>query len=261
MNLVSIILPSHNSAAYIEHSVKSVLSQTYIDLELITVDDGSTDQTPEMLHKLARHDDRMTVISLAECSGGPAKPRNVGLAAAKGNYFAFIDSDDAWHPRKLERQLSLMKKDDLGFLSTQHIAFQSDLPSPTELDETSVQTTAITHQTLIRKNRVVTSSALMSRTFATGLQFDERPAYVGVEDYLAWLILHQNATQKSAVLHSPLVFYRLRHDSISSSKKVMAQKIFYLLSNYQIDGKGLGLGRYFYFVTYIFHSLLSRLQR
>ncbi len=269
MNLISVILPSHNSAAFVRDSVQSVLNQTHADLELIAVDDGSTDETLAILRELASQDQRMTVVSLAKCSGGPAKPRNVGLKAAKGRYLAFIDSDDAWHTRKLELQLSVMKRDGLGFSSTQHVPFQVEMPAQ-KIDALhlmrarqadSLQTTPITHRTLIRKNRVVTSSALMTKAFAKQLRFDEREPYIGIEDYLAWLLLHQNARQKSAVLHLPLVFYRLRDDSISSSKLVMARKIFYLLKHYQIDGGGLGVKRHFYFLTYVAHSVVSRLLR
>jgi len=190
----------------------------------------------------------------------------VGLEKAKGDYFAFIDSDDAWHPLKLELQLSALNLHNLSFLSTEHYSFTSTRPELTQLDLNKPRIEAlsikpITHQSLIRKNRVVTSSALMSSVIAKKLCFDEREVYTGIEDYLAWLGLHQDESMKSAVLRFPLVFYRIRNDSISSSKLTMAKKIFYLLKHYRLGGKTLGLKRFLYFGTYIAHSLADRIFR
>lgn len=102
--LVSVVLPAHNRAAVLTRSVNSVLGQTYAQLELIVVDDGSKDETRDVLHSLQTRDDRVRIISLTE-SGGAARARNVGWQAAKGEWIAFQDSDDEWVPDKLERQM------------------------------------------------------------------------------------------------------------------------------------------------------------
>jgi glycosyltransferase involved in cell wall biosynthesis len=103
MPLVSVVLPVYNRAGCIQQSIKSVLRQTYQNLEIIVVDDGSTDQTIEKIKALS--DLRIRVISLPNNKGANAA-RNVGINAAKGHWIAFQDSDDEWEPHKLQKQVS-----------------------------------------------------------------------------------------------------------------------------------------------------------
>ena len=107
----------------------------------------------------------------------------------------------------------------------------------------------VTGKKLIQKNWITTSSAIIEKSLFDGARFNQKTNYIGIEDYLVWLDLHQKPIINSGVLMSPLVLYRLRADSISASKSRMARKIFYLLSNYSIDGKPLGVKKYYYFFT------------
>jgi glycosyltransferase involved in cell wall biosynthesis len=100
MPLVSVIIPTFNRADVIERAVGSVLSQTFRDFELIVVDDGSTDQTDSIL---CRHIPHITTIH--QTNKGVAAARNAGILHASGELLAFLDSDDAWLPVKLERQV------------------------------------------------------------------------------------------------------------------------------------------------------------
>ncbi len=98
--LVSVVIPTYNRARYLPESIDSVLGQTYPHIELILVDDGSTDDTQEVLRG---YGDRIRVVH--QQNAGPAIARNRGIAVAKGDIVAFLDSDDQWHPTKLERQV------------------------------------------------------------------------------------------------------------------------------------------------------------
>jgi glycosyltransferase involved in cell wall biosynthesis len=106
--LVSVIIPTYNRARFIERAVHSVLRQTYRDLEVITVDDGSKDDTLSLIAELAKTDQRVRYI-LHEKNRGAQAARNTGIKAAEGNYIAFLDSDDEWLPDKLERQMTLFE--------------------------------------------------------------------------------------------------------------------------------------------------------
>ena len=100
MTSVSVIIPTYNYSRFIGEAIDSALAQTRAPLEVIVVDDGSTDGTAEVL---AAYGDRIRV--LRQKNSGVAMARNAGIAAARGEYLAFLDSDDAWYPRKLERQM------------------------------------------------------------------------------------------------------------------------------------------------------------
>lgn len=258
--LVSVVLPAHNSAKWVEGSIRSVLAQSHAELELIVVDDGSTDETVALVSQLAESDSRLRLVKRDHCSGGPATPRNQGIEMSKGEYLAFIDSDDLWHPQKLELQLTAMLQNNLNFASTRHTPF--DLAPPTiETVSSPAQVTHKSHRQLLRKNWVVTSSALISTQLFKDVRFNQQAEYIGVEDYVAWLDLHQISSIKSGVINSPLVFYRLRDDSISASKIKMARKIFYLLNNYRYRGKPLGFQKYYFFATYALTAIKTRLLK
>lgn len=102
---VSVIIPAYNCEAYAGEAVGSALAQTYRDVEVIVVDDGSTDDTPDVLAAIS--DPRLHVIR--QPNRGISAARNAGLDAATGAYIAFLDADDRWLPTKLERQLRLME--------------------------------------------------------------------------------------------------------------------------------------------------------
>lgn len=110
--LVSIIMPSYNTASFISKTIESVLNQTYKNWELLIVDDCSTDDTDEIVSK---YNDKRIVYLKNEKNSGAAISRNRALRNAKGKWIAFLDSDDLWHPTKLEKQIKFMKKMDISF--------------------------------------------------------------------------------------------------------------------------------------------------
>ena len=103
--LVSIIIPAYNREGTVARSIDSVLDQTYSPMEIIVVDDGSTDQTVDVVRS---YGDR--VILICQPNGGPSSARNTGVAHANGEIISFLDSDDTWRPEKLERQVKLMMR-------------------------------------------------------------------------------------------------------------------------------------------------------
>lgn len=117
--LVSIIMPSYNTADYIAESIQSVLEQSYTDWELIVVDDCSTDNTDEVI-KPYLTDGRIKYYK-NEKNSGAAVSRNHALREAKGKWIAFLDSDDLWMPDKLEKQICFMEKNGYSFSYTNYI--------------------------------------------------------------------------------------------------------------------------------------------
>lgn len=122
-DLVSIIMPSYNTAPYIKETIQSVLDQTYTNWELIIVDDCSTDNTEEVLATI--NDSRIRYFK-NEKNSGAALSRNRALREARGQWIAFLDSDDLWMPEKLEKQINFMKKNGYSFSYTNYEEIDTD---------------------------------------------------------------------------------------------------------------------------------------
>ncbi len=125
-DLVSIITPCYNSERYIAETIESVVSQTFQSWEMIIVDDGSGDETAEIVNRFAGRDPRIQYIS--QQNSGSAAARNNGIRRAEGRYIALLDSDDLWLPEFLERQLRFMKEKDAAvvFCSYSRIGEKSE---------------------------------------------------------------------------------------------------------------------------------------
>lgn len=116
---VSIITPTFNSERFIAETIVSVQAQTYQDWEMIIVDDCSTDRTAEIITSFQEKDSRIKYFHNAT-NKGSAFSRNLALQNAKGKWIAFLDSDDLWHPEKLEKQIEFMKKNNYHFSYTNY---------------------------------------------------------------------------------------------------------------------------------------------
>ena len=104
--LVSVVIPTYNRAPLLERAVKSVFNQTYSHLEIIIVDDGSSDDTRKVVDRLKIQDERVRYLC-HDMNKGPQAARNTGIHAAHGEFVAFLDSDDEWLPAKLEKQMAV----------------------------------------------------------------------------------------------------------------------------------------------------------
>lgn len=111
-SLVSVIIPAYNAEAFVKRTLQSVLSQTYKNIEVLVVDDGSQDKTAEIVESFAEKDSR--VILLKQKNAGVAAARNLAIEKSRGEYIAPIDADDIWYPQKLEKQVQCMLEADLS---------------------------------------------------------------------------------------------------------------------------------------------------
>ena len=109
MPVVSVVMPVFNGEKYVAEAVESILTQTFTDFEFIIVDDGSRDQSAEIIRDYERQDDRICFLQLEE-NGGHAAARNRGIAAARGDYIATMDCDDISLPKRLEKQAAFMDR-------------------------------------------------------------------------------------------------------------------------------------------------------
>src|SRR5262245_59148592 len=172
---VSVIVPCYNAAAYLARTIESVLQQSHRDLELIVVDDLSTDGSADIVLRYAARDPRVRLLRMPRNTGGPAAPRNAGVAAARGRWLAFLDADDLWHTRKLEAQLGVLEQSGLAMCSAQMLDFidgtervERALPVPLPLLRVTLT------QQLV-KYRTPTSSIVIRRELLGARPFNEDP--------------------------------------------------------------------------------------
>ncbi|WP_066379079.1 MULTISPECIES: glycosyltransferase family A protein [unclassified Anabaena] len=128
--LVSVIIPAYNAAAFIERTLKSVLNQTYTNIEVIVVDDGSRDQTTDIVQSIVQKDARVRLLQ--QPNSGVAAARNLAIKYAQGEFIAPIDADDIWYPENLEKQVKCFQESDssVGLVYAWSIVIdENDAPS------------------------------------------------------------------------------------------------------------------------------------
>jgi glycosyltransferase involved in cell wall biosynthesis len=180
---VSVVIPCFRCAGTISRATDSVAVQTVRPLELILVDDASNDDTVATLQELQTKfgADWIRIIRLGSNSG-PASARNAGWAAAHGDFIAFLDSDDAWHPRKLEIQSRFMSQHSEVVLSG-HRSLQLAPGSNTPELIFELSSRKISYAQLLLANRFVTPSVMLKRTIP--FRFAEGKRHM--EDHLLWM--------------------------------------------------------------------------
>ena len=218
---VSIIIPCFNCESTIDQTIQSILCQSYPNFSIVCVDDASTDQTLLKLRSYAYR--QIQVLSMPVGSGGPAKPRNLGVRHATSDLVAFCDSDDIWHPDKLRLQVEAWQKLMIQFpnliISSSRLMFKTYPIQHTQLQETSVKHLDSSNlskridELAFLSNPIVTSSVLCKPS--TAIHFPESPSLSAVEDYALWLLLKDNGYVFYS-LKLPLVYYRKSLKSISS---------------------------------------------
>jgi glycosyltransferase involved in cell wall biosynthesis len=220
MPTVSVIIPTYNRARYIGEAVESVLEQESAgcEVEVIVVDDGSTDNTREVLE---RYGDRI-VYRRIENSARPAVPRNLGIGLAKGELIAFQDSDDRWAPDKLRRQLSVFADPEV-MLSYGNAATMSQdgvAGADVVVPEADMRD-GLVFDDLLASNFISTLTVIVRREmFERAGGFDESMALRGLEDYQLWL--RMATVGKFKGVPAVLAHYRQHDDNISRVPEVMA---------------------------------------
>ena len=211
MACVSVIIPTYNRFLQLCCAVESVLKQTYEDVEIIVVDDGSTDQTPSVF---PRSFPSVQYIRI-EHSGLPAVARNTGVRLAKGTYVAFLDSDDQWLSEKLAQQVAVLDAHpNVGLVCSNAFVIQGDGEgSDKRYLAPEIGSRKHVLETLLHDNFVITSTAVIRRSVLerVGL-FDETPALRAVEDYDLWLRI----AAASEVSYDPIALAQYRDDPTQS---------------------------------------------
>jgi glycosyltransferase involved in cell wall biosynthesis len=217
---LSVVIPAYNVAPYVAAAVTSALNQTLTDLEVIVVEDGSTDTTAQILRDFtaAKNDPRLKIIY--QRNAGLGEARNTGIMHARGKYIGFLDGDDVWHANKAERHLALLEADATISLSYSHSEYMTETGIPTgrfmlaDCDEPTVVD-------MIHRNHIGNGSAAILRRCCfekTGLFHKECWGY---EDYEMWCrILAIGGRAK--LIPEALTLYRERPTSMSYDPQLVS---------------------------------------
>lgn len=207
--LVSVVMPVFNAERTMRRSVESVLQQTFPALELILVDDGSTDGSPAIMAAYARSDSRVRALRQPD-NAGVAEARNAGVRAARGSHVAFLDSDDWWDPRKLELQIAQMRHS--GALVS-YTAYQRVAEDGRPLSQVEPPA-RLSYADMLKSNHIGNLTGVYDRRLG-----DVAFQRVGHEDYVFWLERVRRAGGAMRVQHDrPLAYYLVRAGSVSANK-------------------------------------------
>lgn len=209
MPLVSIVMPAYNAAKTIGQSIESVQAQVLTDWELLVVDDCSFDETCSIVRGYASSDKRINLISQS-ANGGPARARNVALRVAQGRYIAFLDSDDCWLPKKLERQVDFMIKTKSALSYTLYRRFIVDINQPGSLVELP---SSFTYGELLKNTGIGCLTAMIDRELSGPIEF----SLIRHEDYALWLSILKNGIVAHGLMED-LGRYRVSSKSVSGNK-------------------------------------------
>ncbi len=218
--LVSIITPTYNCGKYIEQTIESVILQTYRNWEMIIIDDCSTDNTEEIVQEYQKRYEKIIYKKL-EFNSGAAIARNTGIKMAKGKYIAFLDSDDRWKEKKLEKQINFMRTNNYYFTYTNY----------TEIGENSNKINK-----LITGPKKIGKIGMFNYCWPgclTVMYNSEKVGLIQIEnlpknnDYAIWLKVIKKTN--CYLLDEELAEYRVRTGSISNQKKLKLIKYHYLL--------------------------------
>ena len=217
---VSVVMPAYNAERYIGQAIQSVLRQTYPDFELLVVDDGSKDQTVRIVRCLAEQDDRIHLYIMGKNSGVSAS-RNFGVTQARGEWIAFLDSDDIWREDKLERQLSYLARFPSAAIGYTASAFMNaDGERYAYIMAALPQTTyaMLLRGNLMSCSSVMVKTSLMRRYPMGGDQMHE--------DYAAWLQILREVPCAYGV-NEPLLIYRVSSASKSGDRITSAEMLYH----------------------------------
>jgi glycosyltransferase involved in cell wall biosynthesis len=217
---VSIITPTFNSERFIAETILSVQAQTYKDWEMIIVDDCSTDRTAEIVASFQEKDSRIKYL-YNSTNKGSAFSRNIAIQKAKGKWIAFLDSDDLWHPEKLEKQIEFMTRNDIHFSYTNYC----------EIDESSKEVGVS-----ISGPEVITNKLMRAYCWPGCLTVMYDAEFLGLmqtaeikinEEYALWIKI--SSVANCHLLDENLAKYRRHNNSLTDKSYLELTKWHYIM--------------------------------
>jgi teichuronic acid biosynthesis glycosyltransferase TuaG len=224
-NLVSIVVPVYNAGTFLEDTIQTVQAQTYPHWELLLVDDGSKDNSVEIIEKFL-NDDRIKLIKM-ERNRGAALARNMGVEVASGRFLAYLDADDIWKKDKLEKQIAFMQENERAFSFTGYeFADANGTPNGKKV---FVPAKMSYREAL--KNTTIWTSTVMFDLVRVDRELVKMPD-IKSEDTATWWNVMRHGIDAYGI-NEILSYYRRTPGTLSSNKLVAIQRIWFLYRRHQ----------------------------
>ena len=224
--LISVVIPVFNAQEYIENTVDSVINQEYKNWELIIIDDCSTDDSLSIVETKYKSNKKIEIIKLERNSGGPAKPRNIGIKNSNGDFIAFLDQDDIWDNDKLRICCnSICDNVDFIYHDMMRVVAENDYSVKQKILPSRQLEQPVLIDLLINDNAILNSSAMVRRSLLVKIgDINESKKIIASEDYNTWLRI---AKITDNFLYIPKVLGSIFVHSSGASNKDMYSSVIY----------------------------------
>ncbi|MGM9850501.1 MAG: glycosyltransferase family 2 protein [Bacilli bacterium] len=243
MKKVSIIIPVHNSEKYILECMNSVINQTYKNLEIILIDDKSTDNSVNIIKSIK--DKRIRLIELKQNSGA-AIARNKGIEASTGDYICFLDSDDYWKLKKIEKQVKYIK--DKAFIYSEYLYLSENKTHIAHVPK------SLTYEELLKNSAIFTSTVMLNMKYLNKEDIYMPNMRMG-QDYGAWYKILKKINIAYG-MQEVLSIYRVGNISLSSNKFKAIKRTWNLYKQEELPL----LKRIHCFICYAYNAVKRRIK-
>jgi len=242
MKKVSVIIPVYNSSKYLEECINSVINQTYKNLEIIIINDDSTDNSLDIINSF--NDKRIKLIDLPK-NGGVSNARNKGIEASTGDYICFLDSDDFWSLKKIEKQVKFIKNK--VFIFSDYEYYNNGKRKRVKVPK------SITYSEALKNTIIFTSTVMFNMNFLNKDDIYMPNIKLGQDSSTWWKVLNKIGIAYG--MNEVLSIYRVGDKSLSSNKikSVIGTWKIYKLQNISF------MKRLYYFNCYIFNAVKKRI--
>ncbi|MDD5560597.1 MAG: glycosyltransferase [Candidatus Omnitrophica bacterium] len=211
--LVSVIIPMFNAENTVRETIRSVQAQTYQNWEMLVVDNRSTDRSRDVLKEIIQQDSRIRLIESDYNSGGPARPRNIGIRNALGKYLAFLDSDDLWLPDKLKLGVDFLENNNDYFLVYSKCFIKTN-GKISGITPQKANAGNVFNRLYLELNFIACLTVMMvNQKNSEQYFFPEDKRFITVEDYILWLSIARK--HKIGFIDEPLAIYVLHGNNLS----------------------------------------------
>lgn len=249
-NLVSVIIPVYNCEKYVTEAIKSAAKQSYENLEIIIVNDGSTDKSLKIIKKEIKEIKRKVILIDFEKNMGVSYARNKALEVASGDYVAYLDADDLWEKEKIEKQIKFMQEKKYYFSYTGYTRIRENGKF-----SRYVKAPIRTSYNDLLKNTIMLTSTIMINVKRVGKENLKMPNLPRSEDTETWLNILKNDLNAYG-LDINLAKYRIRKNSISSNKVKSIKGIWTVYRKYEYIGR---IKSAFYIIMHVINAVKKRI--